>query len=129
MLKNMILYFLLILSTFSCSEKTNIEPDENSNITILSPNGGEVFSSNDSNFQVIWSQKSIEKIDILYSIDYLNNWTVIVESIDANLKEYLCKIPSIIADSVRLRIRDTKNINVFDDSDGFFLLKKMTLMV
>ena len=112
---------------FSCTEDQSLDPELNKSLTLISPNGGEVFYSYDNSMQIKWTHSNVDKINILYSIDYLGIWTLNHDSINASYEFGEFSVPNIIADSIRLRIVATEDNSIFDDSDGFFSIKEDVL--
>jgi len=123
MKKQYLFMFLFFVLLTYCVDEV-VEPETKSPLTLVSPNGGEIYYLKSLHIPVEWTQTNIENIDILYSIDYLENWEYLVSKIDAGVGSRQCEIPNIIADSIRIRIKDSNNEQIYDDSDGFFSIKE-----
>jgi len=96
-------------------------------IEVISPNGGEVFS--DGKVQLIkWYSVGISEVDISYSVDNGLNLALIekVPSIDGQDNRFSWLTPRDAANSGQLliRISNSSDSTVSDDSDDFFTIKR-----
>ena len=102
-------------STFTISEP--IVPD----ITILSPNGGEEWTINSTEY-ITWNYIAVSTIHIVYSIDNGNNWTMIESNFPANSKSYSWTIPNTPSNSCLVKLNDASNATINDISDNIFTI-------
>ncbi|KUG25502.1 hypothetical protein ASZ90_004677 [hydrocarbon metagenome] len=104
-----------------------ILPKITKSITVVRPNGGENWlTSKDPNnpnyHEIRWESNNVEKVDIQYSLNGGATWNNIVFGIPSN-GLYNWRVPENIqfrTDLAKIRIRETNNENLFDDTDGFF---------
>ena len=95
-------------------------------ITVTSPNGGENWTANSTQF-IKWESKNIDRVKINYSLDNGLSWGTIAQSVDASSGEYIWVTPNVKTPYVLIRISDAYNTNVYDVSDQSFsinILKK-----
>jgi len=96
------------------------------NISVLKPNGEELYSVNDK-VEIVWNIKKIydKTIDIYYSLDSGLSWEVIEKNVE-NSGNYIWSIIDKSLDSKNCKIKIQSNIdnNIFDVSDGLFSIKK-----
>jgi hypothetical protein len=88
-------------------------------LSIISPNGGEVFNTG-SIHQVQWSSSQIALLKLEYSTDSGSNWTVISSSINGEAHVYNWTIPFVSSGEYLLRASDASNSGINDVSDAVF---------
>lgn len=106
-----------------------ILPKITKSITVVRPNGGENWlTSKDPNnpnyHEIRWESNNVEQVDILYSLNGGATWNNIAQGVPSN-GLYNWRVPENIqfrTDLAKVRIRETNNENLFDDSDGFFTI-------
>lgn len=155
-MKKIIIYFLVFQLLFvfvNCTKNsTTTGPggSSNTNISIIYPNGGEIFYANDS-VLISWSlsdnseikidllnnpqeknfiitdnrvdssnSEEVYSYDISYSIDSGVTWVEIISN--ATKKNYRWKIPSISTINCLVKIADHSNSDNYDISDSVFTL-------
>jgi len=88
-------------------------------ITILYPNGGEIFCGNTSQI-ILWSSQNFTgNVKIEYSTNGGTNWSLIVAS-TINNGSQTWTVPNISSDSCRIKISDATDGNPTDMSDTNF---------
>lgn len=98
---------------------TIIEPRE---LTILSPNGGEVWEA-ESEHDIIWTfSGAIDSVSLAYSLTGGEEWTLEVAGM-ANSGIYAWTVPDTFSGECLFRIFDIADPEVADTSDGFFQIK------
>jgi uncharacterized delta-60 repeat protein len=91
-------------------------------ITVISPNGGEAWSTN-TNYPITWNAApSITNVRISYSSNNGSTWTTIVPSTPAATGSYNWLTPNIQSSNYLIRIESTTNTALKDESDGVFTL-------
>jgi outer membrane protein assembly factor BamB len=99
------------------SLKIIIEPGEL--IKLNTPLLGEVWFVG-YKYRVSWSATSgINQVDISISRDGGNTWTLLLSKVDASLGSILIKAKKPRSDSVRLKVADSSNPNIFAQSEVF----------
>jgi hypothetical protein len=93
-------------------------------LALTSPNGGEVWIVDESR-NITWNRTgSIANVKLEYSTDagvtYANT---IVASTDAAAGSYAWTIPDAIGNQLRVRVTDTSDATVYDESDANFEIK------
>ena len=92
---------------------------------IMTPNGGDVLYKGSSTF-IYWQSiiKNIDKVNIYYSYDNGENWSIIAKNID-NTGEYSWPIPKNIKSSNKclIKITSSKNSRYIDTSNSVFRIK------
>jgi len=84
-----------------------------STITLLSPDGGEEFF-NGTMRPIRWSSQSVQNVNIEYSTNNGSNWQNIQQPVSANRTFWGWVVPAgIQSDSVKVRVRDSNDANVF----------------
>lgn len=117
-------------SPVDASDNTfTILPKLTKTITVTRPNGGENWlTSKDPNnpnyHEIRWESTNIEQVDIQYSLNGGATWTNITTGVPSN-GLYNWRVPESIqfrTDLAKIRIRESNNENLFDDTDGFFTI-------
>ena len=93
-------------------------------LTIVSPNGGEIWAVGESH-NITWTRVgSIVAVKLEYSTNGGTSYdTVITPSTSAATGSFAWAIPDAIGNQLRVRITDTSNSQVFDTSDNNFTVK------
>ena len=98
--------------------------EQSINLTLLKPNGDEKYKVREE-VEIVWSVKKIydKTIDIFYSVDGGNNWSIIEKSAP-NSGKYNWFIDENINSSSTCKVKVQSNVsqNIFDVSDGMFLI-------
>ncbi|MCX8202840.1 MAG: Ig-like domain-containing protein [Nitrososphaeria archaeon] len=90
-------------------------------ITVVSPNGGEIWMIGETR-QIRWSsQNVVGNVDILLSRDGGTSWRVLFSNTpNDGIQEWTVTGPP--TSSARIRVRSVSNPNVYDDSDFVFTI-------
>ncbi len=96
-------------------------------LTLVSPNGGEVWLSGTIK-PITWSSVNNNNVNLYYSTDNGNNWVTIAENINASLGSYNWQLPNNLFGSVRLKISNYDNSSVFDLSDNTITIKYLNVV-
>ena len=107
---------LILVTSFGSFSQTSSQT-----ITVTSPNGGESWQANSTQF-IKWESKNIDKVKIEYSLDNGLSWGTIAESVDASLGQYAWTAADVKTPYVLIRISDVYNPSVYDVSDQDFTL-------
>ncbi len=89
-------------------------------ITVISPNGGENWHAG-STYNITWRSSYVADVRIDFSTLGGDNWINIVPSY-ASTGSYKWTIPDTISQNCLVRITDTSNVSVYDESDGIFMI-------
>ncbi len=93
---------------------------------LTNPNFG--IYMGDSIIPITWESMGTQNIRLSYSIDGGNSWNLIVDNYPALSGIYSWKIPKTPSNSCKIRIMDTKQSSIFDDSDSLFTIKGIRLI-
>ncbi|MFC1539819.1 PQQ-binding-like beta-propeller repeat protein, partial [Candidatus Latescibacterota bacterium] len=91
-------------------------------ITILSPKFGDRWTAQ-STKEITWEFNGVSNVKIEYSSDNGSTWQDITASTPAASGSYEWSIPDIEASQCIIRITDTANSDISDDSDRFEIIK------
>ncbi len=93
-------------------------------LTLTAPNGGEQWIVN-SGQNVTWNRfGSIANVQLEYSIDGGTSYpNVIIASTSASALSYTWTVPDDISTTVRVKVTDTSNAQVFDESNANFAIR------
>jgi len=97
-------------------------PGSVSNVSVTSPNGGEVWIMNESS-EIVWSSENVDSVTIKLSIDNGSNWTTIVDSLPSSGSYSWVVNSSASSDECLVRITDISNNAVYDESDSVFTIE------
>jgi hypothetical protein len=100
-------------------ESASVFTIANPGITVVTPNGGEKWTSSETK-EIIWTSKDISNVKIDYTTNNGTSWISILNSISANTTSYLWTVPTITSISCKLRISDVDNSRISDESNGLF---------
>ena len=92
-----------------------------SNITITSPNGGEIWSVGGVD-TITWTSSCVPNVGIYYSTNGGSIWTQIVQTISNN-GQYIWTVPSVTSDSCKVKVMDALDGIPYDESDASFAIK------
>jgi photosystem II stability/assembly factor-like uncharacterized protein len=96
-----------------------------SNATILTPNGGEnLFST--TIYDITWNVNGTNVIDLEYSSDNGVSWQAIVQNYASNPANYAWQLPSLNSSAVKVRIKNSINGLVLDESNNVFTITQPT---
>ena len=99
-----------------------------SSLTLVAPNGGEVWSLGETR-TISWnSTGNINAVSLEYTLDDGQSWTPIVSGIN-NTGSYVWTIPDVNSDQARVRIFDAADGQPSDVSDSLFTLSGASLTV
>ncbi|MFC1552584.1 leucine-rich repeat domain-containing protein [Candidatus Latescibacterota bacterium] len=91
------------------------------NILVIVPNGGESWKVGTTH-NISWTSTNISNVKIEYSADNGSNWIEIAASIDASTGNYEWTVSSAPSDQCLIKITDTNNISISDQSDNLFTI-------
>jgi hypothetical protein len=86
-------------------------------ITLTSPNGGEKWEAG-STHDITWENNGVDYVMI--ELDRGSEGWHLEYKIDADLGKYSWKVPNMLGDGYKIKIWDTANPAVDDESDGTF---------
>ncbi len=96
------------------------------NITVQSPNGGEVWIVNETE-DITWTSQNVNDVMIELSTDNGATWTTIESSVP-NTGTYTWTVAALdSSDECLIRIRDVVNTSIKDVSDGVFTIDIITV--
>ncbi len=131
-MKSKVIFLSFIIFSFSilyAHNRTNSVASEidlsAAQITVLSPNGGEVLIPN-SVYQVLWSSSEVENVKIECSTDSGTSWNTIIESI-SSIGSYYWSVPYMPSDFCKLKISDIQDTAVYDVSDNYFSISGLLM--
>jgi len=90
-------------------------------VTVSSPNGGEILSAGTSQ-NITWTSNGISKVKIEYTSDNGINWSVIVDSTDTDGSYQWAPVPNISSSQCKIKITD-KDGTINDVSDAVFSIQ------
>ncbi len=98
-------------------------------LEIISPNGGEVLYSN-NNYRIEWrSDGSSDYVNLYYSVDNGNTWSLIEGGIINSIGYYNWMVPSVSSDNVLIKITDYYDNSIYDISDNVFTINSTGVKV
>jgi photosystem II stability/assembly factor-like uncharacterized protein len=96
-------------------------------LTLLSPNGGEVFLQNTPNHVISWTGTGIgNTIKLEYSTDAGANWNTIINSFASANNIYYWFTPNIVSTQCLVRVTSITNPSLTDNSDATFTISSST---
>jgi len=98
--------------------------EQNKQLTLIQPNGGEAWLSGTSN-SITWTSENISSIKIEYTTNDGNSWNIITNSTPASNGIFNWLIPKINSVSAKIRISDTAS-QVQDISNNLFNIVGVT---
>ena len=119
------------------SDATDASPSDVSNsvfailtpgLTILSPNGGEIWNGGTQQ-TIRWNTiGSITNVNLEYSLDAANSWIAIVSNA-LNTGTYEWSVPNQTNTTTLIRISNYDDPNMFDVSDALFTIVRTALAI
>ena len=94
-------------------------------ITVLSPNGNEIWQVGLS-YYIIWNSTNVTNVRIDYSIDNGFSWIPIAYSTPSNTGYYPWIVPNTPSTNCLMKISDVSNPGFFDISDSPFTITPVT---
>ncbi len=97
------------------------------NINLTFPNGGEHWINNtESPHNIIWESSSVSNVKIEYSTDNGVSWETITDN-TANENYYTWAVPNIVSDQVLIKVSDSNDPNITDQSENTFLISDQNI--
>ncbi len=90
-------------------------------ITLLTPNGGEIYTVGDP-FLISWTSQDIANIKIELSTNGGTSWTELIASTDASTGTYSTIVPNSPSSACMIKVTDTENAYCTDVSDSVFTI-------
>jgi len=90
-------------------------------VTLILPTGDEPWIAGTSQ-NIIWSATKVNNVKLEYSTNAGSSWITIVSSTDASVGSYLWLIPDTPSDNCVIKITDTSNASITDQSNIAFSL-------
>lgn len=119
---NDVLYFTASSDTLG-SELWKVVPS----LKLLSPNGGESLNSG-SKQQITWKKEPcVQNVDIEFSADNGSTWATVTPPNSGNTGSYTWLVPNIESEQCLVRISDSDNPGIADQSDSAFEIFQCTL--
>ncbi len=110
------------LYSYNVGILTGLEPDlDGKTLSLTEPNGGEEYTA-DEEVEITWQSSGVDDLQIEYTEDNGQNWIEIEAAFDASAGSYLWNTSESNSDQCKIRLTDTENINVYDQSDEVFNL-------
>jgi hypothetical protein len=101
---------------------TGLEPDlDGKSLSITQPLGGESVTVGEQ-LEITWESSGISNLKIEYTLDKGLNWIEIESAADAETKSLLWTAPESFSDQCKIRLTDTEDINVYDQSKAPFTI-------
>ncbi len=97
-------------------------------VRVTAPNGGEVVEAG-TTFTVAWEFLGVEAVDIAYSTDGGSSWTSAAEGVDASKRNLAWTVPDAVSETCLVRISDSSNGEVSDESDDVFAIAESFLVI
>ena len=88
-------------------------------VTLLYPIGGETLYTG-SSCLIEWRSKSIDNVKLEYSTNSGVDWNLITISVSAYLGQYAWTIPAIESSNYKVKITNTDDPTIYDESDSVF---------
>ncbi len=90
-------------------------------ITVLSPNGGEIWFV-DSIYTISWNSALIENVKLQYSVDSSKSWKTVKHRVAASDGQFNWTVPDNASSACKIKIYDTDDSEAFDVSDTTFTI-------
>ncbi|MBT4482175.1 MAG: DUF5050 domain-containing protein, partial [Candidatus Latescibacteria bacterium] len=101
---------------------------EMTSLTLTSPNGGENWTAGTSH-NISWTSSNVTDVKLEYSTNGGSSWNTIVSSHPANSYSYNWAVPNVQSSNCLLKITDTGDPAVTDQSNGTFTIIQPTITV
>ena len=99
---------------------------ESTELTLLSPNGGEFWEPNTSH-EISWSYQNIKNLKIEYTLDNEDSWQVITQKTPASTEKYTWITPATTSYNCKIKLTDINNVNSYIKSDSVFSIQSYNL--
>lgn len=96
---------------------------KDSKLNLIEPIGGASLVS-DSFYKIKWTSDNVDSIKIEYSINNGVNWSIIIRSFSGKIGSYDWLVPTTLSDKCKIRITDTQQPTVTDQSITTFTITK-----
>ena len=96
-------------------------------VTITAPNGGESWKAG-TNQNITWTSSNVTTVKLEYSINNGTNWTQIIASTAASVRSYNWTVPNSTTAQALVRITDTSDNTVKDQSNAVFTISTLDLI-
>ncbi|MCK9426302.1 MAG: T9SS type A sorting domain-containing protein [Ignavibacteriaceae bacterium] len=116
----------------STDDSTNYDISDNSfkvgSLSVISPNGSEILQKGLSQ-RIEWTNSSnVANVTIEVSSNNGTTWIPIAFNTAANTGFYNWTVGNFPSNQVLIRISDADNLNILDQSDAVFIIKKLDLV-
>ena len=118
----LLLLLALLFVVITC--KKDDENNPSASITLTSPNGGETWNAG-STHAITWTDNDVTTVTISLSLDAGATWQQIATAIN-NTHTYAWTIAPSVGATCRIRVADTDDANVYDESDANFAIAEAT---
>ena len=95
---------------------------------LTSPNGGESFTAGDIR-NITWTASGLTDIKLEFSINNGTTWTAIVPNANATTRAYAWTVPNVNSTQCLVRIKNSSNTTVYDQSNAPFTIIGQTTTV
>ncbi len=98
-----------------------------SSLNVLSPNGGENWQSNTQSI-ITWQSSFVNNVNLYYSLNQGNTYTLIANNVQASLGTYNWVIPANISSTnCLIKVVDANNNLIADSSDNNFTISTLNI--
>ncbi len=97
-------------------------------IKVVSPNGNEILNPG-TQYTITWESDGVGEVDIEFSADNGQTWSVIIEDILANPAKYFWTVPDTSSEECRIRIVNNIDNSVADESNLVFSIVSKSLSI
>lgn len=104
-------------SLFDLSDSLFVIPQPT--ITVLSPNGGEVWSVNQPQ-SVTWTSATVSNVKVEYTLNNGASWNTAATNVPAANGYYYWYLPSTASNDCKVKVTSLTSASVFDMSDSLF---------
>src|SRR5256886_7466156 len=109
---------------FDCDWSSDVCSSDLSSLTLTAPNGGETWTAGSSQ-NITWTKTgSITNVKLEYSTDGGTTYpNLITSSTPAAAGSYAWTVPDLASTNVKVRVTNTADTTVSDDSNAAFTIK------
>lgn len=125
---NHILKFVIINGDFNLNNINIFEKDAVDELTIISPNGGEIWKTGEIN-EIKWNSQLVNNVRLLYSINGGSTWKSISNKATSEFGVYRWLVPNDISDECLVVVQNSDKSSTYDWSDNNFSIKDATIDV
>jgi len=116
----------------STDDSTNYDISDNSfkvaTLSVIAPNGAEILQKGAAK-RIDWTNSSnVANVTIEVSSNNGTTWIPVAFNTDASTGFYNWTVGNFPSNQALLRISDADNLNIFDQSDAVFIIKKLDLV-